>query len=267
MWSCPHCRQVLQQTPGGKTLVCENGHSFDRAREGYVNLLPANRKRSREPGDDPRMIDARRRVHESGAYQRLADALVEQLTSLLVGGAILDLGCGEGYYSAAMASALPGARVCGIDISRAAVRLAARRHSVVSFAVASAYQIPLPDASLDAVVRIFAPSDDAEVIRVLRPGQYYLEISPAPGHLWQLRERLYDKPRAHPEARVPIAGMQVLRQQVLEYELPLSPALLDDIIGMTPYAHRGHREKRESLRRDRLKALTMAFSLHLYRCA
>ena len=265
MWICPHCGLGLQATQDGSSIACANRHSFDRAREGYVNLLPANRKRSPEPGDSREMVAARRRVHAANAYQPLADALVRELSALPAAATVLDLGCGEGYYSSAVARAFPGCELYGVDIARAAVRLAARACKTASFAVASAYQLPLPDASLDAIIRVFAPSDDAEVSRLLRCGGVYLEACPAPRHLWQVCAALYDTPREHDPPRVEIAGLQLLRQQDVQYDLGITgPALLADIIGMTPFAHRGHREKRERLREVTLPAVTMAFSLQLY---
>lgn len=264
MWTCPHCRLELLASPEGASLVCANGHTFDRAREGYVHLLPANRKRSAEPGDNPQMVAARRRVHDAWTYSRLADALVAELAGLPLPSGLLDLGCGEGYYTGELARGLPGTPLYGVDISRTAVRLAAKRCAVAEFAVASAYQLPLPDASLDAVVRVFAPSGDDEVTRVLKPGGYYLEVCPAPRHLWQVRAMLYDNPRENARARSELAGMRLLGQQSLRYELAPDPGLVADIVAMSPFSYRGHREKRERLHDATLPTLTMDFSLHLF---
>lgn len=265
MWTCPHCGLVLASGPGGASLTCANGHAFDRAREGYVNLLPANRKHSTDPGDNALMVAARRRVHEAGIYRPLADALAVQLAAHGPPGAVLDLGCGEGYYCGVLAGCLPGAGFWGVDISRAAVRLAARRYPGASFAVASTFHLPLPDQSFDRVLRVFAPTDDTEIVRVLKPSGVYLEVSPAPAHLWQLRTRLYDEPRAHAVARTDIAGMHCCGQSEVEYALPLSPALLADLVAMTPFAHRGQRERREALLQSGPNEATMAFSLRLFR--
>ncbi|MEE4143547.1 MAG: methyltransferase domain-containing protein [Halieaceae bacterium] len=266
MWACPHCQLALLASPDGASLVCANGHSFDRAREGYVNLLPANRKRSPEPGDNSQMVAARRRVHDAQAYRPLADALAAELAGLPLLGSVLDLGCGEGYYTNALARALPGTGLYGIDISRTAVRLAAKRCAGAEFAVASALRLPLPDAALDAVIRVFAPSQDPEVARVLNPGGYYLEVCPAPRHLWQLRAMLYDKPRESPAARSELAGMQLLRRRVVQYELNPAPDLVTDIVAMSPFSQRGHREKRERLQGAPPPVLSMGFSLHLFQC-
>ena len=264
MWICPHCRMPLMASPDGASLACINGHAFDRAREGYVNLLPANRKRKRDPGDNAQMVAARRRVHGADAYRPLADAVVSELAGLQVAGPLLELGCGEGYYCSALSDALPACPVYGLDISRSGVRLAARGCRSANFAVASTFQLPLPDASIEAAVRIFAPSDDAEVRRVLAAGRHYLEVSPAPRHLWQLREQLYDTPREHAPARVEINGMQLLESRDLCYELTVDSVLLADILSMTPFAHRGHRARRDRLQAATIPALSMAFSMHLF---
>ena len=264
MWVCPHCKLTLQASPDNAVLACANGHSFDRAREGYVNLLPPNRRGSRQPGDNPQMVAARRRVHDAQLYKPLADAVVAELLEHAPVGEVLELGCGEGYYCDALALAGGGCEVLGVDISRAAVRLAARRCKAGRFAVASAYDLPLPDASVAAVVRVFAPSDDAEVVRILRPGGFYLEVSPGPRHLWQLRALLYDRARENTPARLDVGGLQLCSRQSVEYVLDLTREQLLDVVAMTPFAHRGHREKRAELQISELTAMDMSFALHLF---
>ncbi len=265
MWACPHCRLPLQASPDGGSITCARGHAFDLAREGYVNLLSANRKRTHDPGDSADMVAARRRVHDANLYGPLAEAVCQQLATTGQVGTVLDLGCGEGFYTRALLRALPDSAVYGIDISRAAIRLAAKQSKEACFAVASTYQLPLPEDSLDAVVRIFAPSEDAEVMRVLKPGHCYLEVSPGPRHLWQVREALYEEPREHAPARVNIPGMALSQQVQLQYELAPDARELADIISMTPFAHRGQGIGRARLRQAGLAAVTMAFSLCIFR--
>ena len=265
MWACPHCRLELHPSADASSLACANGHAFDRAREGYVNLLPANRKRSPDPGDNAEMVAARRRVHHADIYRRLADAVVAELAAEKVEGSVLDLGCGEGYYTQSLVVALSTASIYGVDISRSAARLAAKKCPAADIAVASAYSLPVPDGFLDAVVRIFAPSDDGELVRVMKPGAFYLEVGPAPRHLWQLREGLYDRPQAHAHARADIEGMTLHRSSELQYEMRPAPGQLADIISMTPFAHRAPEQRRDSLLASEVPAVTMAFSLRLFR--
>lgn len=263
MWTCPHCKQQLSLE--ANVWRCEAGHSYDRAKEGYVNLLPINRKGSRLPGDNADMINARRRVHEAQIYQPLAQALQEQVLSLEPLERLLDLGCGEGYYSKSLVAVAPQATVQAVDISRPAVRLGAKRCPEAHFAVASAAQLPLADASIDLVTSIFAPVEVQELLRVLQPAAYYLKVTPGPRHLWALREALYAQPRPHAAADAPLTGFELLRSQALDYELHLAGSQLADLIAMTPFAYRGDPERRQKLCGSGGLDLNMSFSIALYR--
>ena len=265
MWTCPHCREALALDTE-RSLVCNSGHRFDLAREGYVNLLSVNRKRSKEPGDSAEMIAARGRVHEAGLYQPLAAAMAELIVaSGQEPGSALDLGCGEGYYSLALLEAFPEIELYGVDIAKSAVRLAARRCKAGRFAVASAFDVPLADTSLDLVQSVFAPVDNSELRRLLRPDGLYLKVVPAPRHLWELRCLLYDEPRPHADQLPCPTGFELLGRQTLEYRLTLDRELLRDLVAMTPYAHKGQREHRRRLEElDRLD-LQMAFTLEVMR--
>jgi 23S rRNA (guanine745-N1)-methyltransferase len=247
-----------------KSWSCVNNHSFDCAREGYVNLLPSNKKRSSEPGDNAWMIAARRRIHTAEIYRPLANAIVDQLSGREPMVRILDLGCGEGYYSNALAQALPEAQICAVDISKAAIKLAAKNYPAVNFAVASTFQLPVSSGSQDVLLRVFAPSDDDEIHRVLSEGGAYLEVTPAPAHLWALREALYDTPRPHAATRTQIQGMQLRQSSTVEFDVTLDRALLADLVAMTPFAHRGHREKRERLLVRETLTVQLAFSLNFF---
>jgi len=264
VWTSPLCREGLILGESGKSWRCENNHHFDRAREGYVNLLPANQKRSSDPGDNAEMIAARRRIHTAEIYRPLADAIQARVAGLDNITRILDLGCGEGYYSGVLQQAVPTAQLCAVDISKPAVRLAAKNYSSVNFAVASTFALPLPAGSQDLLLRIFAPADDSEIQRVLREKGAYLEVTPAPGHLWVLREALYDTPRAHADARQKIEGMSLLGSSTVDFEVELDQELLGSLVAMTPFAHRGHREKRERLLARGQLTVQMAFSLNLF---
>ena len=170
---CPLCAAPLSKTDTG--LQCPNRHSFDRAKEGYVHLLPANQKHSKAPGDDKGMVAARRAFLDKGWYQPLRDALC-RLSVELTGDApaVLDTGCGEGYYTAGVRDALQNAgktpRDAGIDISKFSLQKAAKKYPGIEFAVASAYRLPVPEASVDLLLNVFSPLALEEFRRVLKPG-------------------------------------------------------------------------------------------------
>ena len=256
------CRQPLS---GCAPLQCDKGHSFDRAREGYVNLLPANKKRSLEPGDNATMIAARRRVHETGVYQPLADSMASLLTdtAAIAAGPLLDLGCGEGYYAGYLGEHLSAVSILGVDMAKPAVRLAAKRYPGVEFAVASAFAVPLAADSVGSVVSVFAPAAPEELQRLLPAGGVYLKVTPAPMHLWSLREALYTAPRPHAEEAVVVTGFSPASTSTVRFTISAGQALLADIVAMTPFAYRGQREKRLLLLQRESVQLEMVFTLSL----
>ena len=173
LFVCPICSAPL--TREEHSYRCPAGHSYDIAREGYVHLLPANKKHSANPGDDREMVAARTRFLDGGWYAPLQDALC-RLVLAHTGNcpAVLDAGCGEGYYTNGIFSTLQNAgkspHVAGVDLSKLALRKAARRTPGAEFAVASVYHLPVADRSIDLLVDCFAPLALEEYRRVLKPG-------------------------------------------------------------------------------------------------
>ena len=179
------------------TLRCGAGHSYDIAKEGYVNLLLANQKASLSPGDTKAMAASRRAFLDRGYYLPLSDRIVSLVGENVRGNetaglGILDAGCGEGYYLHRLTAALPsGSDGYGLDISKEAVKLAAARYKRRQFLVASIHQdLPFAASSLDVVLNVFAPRNPAEFARVLRPGGLSLVVVPAGGHLAALHDAL-----------------------------------------------------------------------------
>ncbi|MFS1523032.1 putative RNA methyltransferase [Microbulbifer sp. 2304DJ12-6] len=245
IWQCPLCAKPL--IPDHKRWHCSNRHSFDCAREGYVNLLPVYRKRCKEPGDSAQMLRARRRFLKAGHYR----PLVEAITALLPykpGGNLLDIGCGEGYYLRQLESAgWHGHALAGVDIAKFGVRMAAKSDSGAQFVVASNVNLPVASDSVDHLLRIFAPAPDSEMLRVIKTGGYLLDVSPGPDHLWTLKGRLYKEPRKHP---VPRAVKGLYPEVDLRCCFPLELrgcAAIADFLAMTPLAWKGNRETRAAL--------------------
>lgn len=242
LFCCPVCGKPLRREP--TRCLCPAGHCFDAAREGYVHLLPANRMRAKAPGDSPQMVEARSRFLSAGYYRPLADAIAEAACRMTCAHpAVLDCGCGEGYYTEAVYAALHAAgrtpHIAGIDISKPAVRRAAKRLPDGMFAVASAFRLPVADASCDLILSCFAPYDDAEILRVLKPGGCFLRVTPGPLHLFALKRAVYEHPYENPAPAAPPEGLHETESRTLTYQICLPDhAAVADLFSMTPYLHK-----------------------------
>lgn len=260
---CPLCRLPLLRE--ANTWRCDNRHSFDVAREGYVNLLPVQQKKSRDPGDNPEMVQARRDFLQAGHYGPLRDAVIERLQALAPT-ALLDLGCGEGWYTGAMAAVAQD--IAGLDIAKPAVRLAAKKHPGITWLVGSGASLPLADASVDVVCSLFSPLPVAEMQRVLKPGGSVLVARPATDHLWKVREGLFGEVQAHqPEKFLPElqTAFELLEQAEVRFPLHLTQATLKQLLAMTPYVWKVRPERRAALEANEFFETEAAFSVMVLR--
>lgn len=248
MLTCPICQTAL--TAYDNSLRCSNQHNFDRARQGYINLLPVQHKNSRDPGDNPAMVQARRNFLSAGHYaplaKRFATLMQERQPQQW-----LDIGCGEGYYTEQIAHALPNSQGYALDISRAAVKQACQREARIHWLVASMARLPLASASCQAIASIFSPIDWAEAQRVLAPGGALLRMGPGSEHLFELRERLYGDVRSYDDSKhlqqVP-NGMRHIYSENLYYLLSLEDAQeRSELLAMTPHGWRASAQQRDAV--------------------
>lgn len=230
MLACPHCALALTLTGGG--AICANGHSFDRGRGGYLNLLPGGRlSPTAVSGDTTDALVARRRFLTAGHYAPIARALAEAVGT--PPGPVLDVGCGEGYYL----SQLSVADTYGLDVSKAAVKMAARAYPNTQFFVGTAYRLPVLDHSVGVVISVFAPHPFDEFSRVLRPDGWWVTVTPGPCHLQEIR------PTVNGESAIKI-GERMQRRSVpppeatsavrVQFVLDLSAEAAHDLFLMTP---------------------------------
>lgn len=240
---CPICHERLR--PDEHSMVCASNHRFDRAREGYLNLLPVQQKNSLDPGDDANMVAARRSFLDDGYYAPFRDTL-KGIIEPLHAGTLLDSGCGEGWYTQMMHDV--SSEIVALDISKHAVKRAARRMNDATWLVASSNDIPLFDRSVDVMTAIFSPVQVAEAARVL--DEYGSLVIAAPGekHLWELREALYPEVRAH-EPEKWLEGLASAFTLQLETALHFTFTLPDNtavrnLLQMTPHYWRAARERR-----------------------
>ncbi|MBQ5777272.1 MAG: methyltransferase domain-containing protein [Oscillospiraceae bacterium] len=246
---CPVCGAPLSKND--KVYFCENSHSFDISRKGYVNLLMSSGK-GKIHGDDKKMIAARADFLNRGFYDKLSQKVSELVAEYTKnGGVVLDAGCGEGKYTADIYTyAKENGKdldVIGVDISKDAVNLAASRSRELLLAVASAASLPLSDGSVDVIVNIFAPFFAEEFSRVLAPNGVAVRVYPLARHLFELKELVYENPYENPEPDMEECGFSICERLALCYDMTLCASDAMSLFEMTPYFYRTGERDREKI--------------------
>ena len=259
---CPICGNEL--TLQGKSYVCRNRHSFDIARQGYVNLLAVQQKHSMAPGDTREQVLSRRAFLEAGFYAPIADALIGAAKKYGVSGEILDVGCGEGWYSARLAAAL-GAPLTGLDISKEAVRCAAAKYKDALWLCATAAHIPVPDGSAGLVTSLFALTLTEEFRRVLKPGGLYFQVLAAQGHLLGLKGIIYDRLTHKEKDSAPeIPGFARLESIPVRFDFTVEGEQVQNLVSMTPHVFRIGKEGAARLRQTERLTDTASCVLNVF---
>ena len=269
-FKCPNCAQPLERlSDQPQTFRCSNNHSFDIAREGYLNLLLAQHKRSRNPGDSDEMIRSRQRFLEAGYYRPLSEAVVAAVADSAKGfdQTVLDLGCGEGHYLQQLREASAELGLIGMDISKFAVRLAAKRKLNARLAVDSVFSIPLFDNSVDTAVSVFSPISVEETARVLKPGGKLIMVGPGEEHLSGLTALIYEHTvphRGNYEGLDAANQLSLLQQVEIKQSITVSGSDILDLLKMTPYYWHSRPEQQQLLAQlDKLET-PIHFYLKLY---
>lgn len=229
MLICPICGNMLAFEP--HIARCECGHCFDIAKEGYVNLLRSN-KGGDKIGDDKLSARSRRDFLNRGYYAPLKDALCALFRNR--SGKLMDICCGEGYYTAALAQN-QNLEVYGFDISKEMVRLASKRGNITCF-VANMAAIPVPDGSFDYAVHLFAPFKASEFARILKPGGQLFTVIPGKKHLFGLKSALYETPYPNDEKLPEAPGFTLVSTQKVTSRIRLvRKEDIEAVFRMTPY--------------------------------
>lgn len=243
---CPICRGALNKAD--KSCICERRHCFDISKYGYVNLLPPSGKGAH--GDNREMIKARKDFLDRGYYTPLRLALAKKVKAFCNDRRVLvlDAGCGEGYYSEQIERDNPFSRIVGVDISKEALIYASKRLKAPCLAAASIHNLPLNSNEFDVVLNIFAPFDKDEYLRVMKSnGRLYMVI-PGREHLFELKEKLYEKPYKNTLAPFETDKLRLISKENITYKMNIaSNADLQNLFKMTPYSHRTSFENIRSL--------------------
>ena len=266
---CPICQSPLQQHQPSKGYFCERKHHFDMAKEGYLNLLPVQHKKSQQPGDSRAMMRSRRNFLQAGYYQKMARVLVGIIDKHVAEKPkmrILDMGCGEGYYCRQLDELSQNRQqldIHGIDIAKNAILAAAKKQSNARFIVASSKQMPYADEYFDLLLRVYAPANDSEIARLLKPGGLLLMVTPGPRHLWQLKEFIYKEVKQHNAEVMLPKGFESIASQNISYKIQPSLEHRMALLQMTPFAWRAKAEMKNKIQRATALEIEADFILTL----
>jgi len=272
-FKCPSCSEPLIKEL--KTYRCTNNHTYDEAKEGYVNLLLAQHKKSKNPGDNDEMIKSRQAFLNQGYYASLSSEIVRIIASTEEGfnQNILDVGCGEGYYMNEIKKASneksSTLSLCGIDISKTAVKLAGKRKMDALLSVASAYDLPFYDKSFDTIVSVFSPVSASEIERLLKSEKsQIIMVGPAEEHLNGLTAHIYDKVLPHKGNYSVLDDEErfILEEQIeIKEEISVKKEDILELLRMTPYYWQTTIEIKEKiLALEELKT-TIHFYVRIYK--
>lgn len=260
---CPVCGDELHRTD--KSYVCPRNHSFDIAHQGYVNLLAVQQKHSIAPGDTREQVLSRRAFLEAGFYQPISDALIRAARENGADGEILDVGCGEGWYSARLARAL-NLPLTGLDISKEAVRCAAAKYKDAHWLCATAAHILAADHSAGVLTSLFALTLPEEFRRVLRQDGLLLQVLAAEDHLLGLKSIIYDRLIHREKDSVPeLPGFQRISSEHIRFEFTVEGEQVRNLFSMTPHVFRIGKEGALRLARTERLTDTASCVLNVYR--
>ncbi|MFD2166899.1 23S rRNA (guanine(745)-N(1))-methyltransferase [Thalassotalea euphylliae] len=259
---CPICQDNLVQET--HRFVCNQNHSFDIAKENYVNLLPVQFKRSKNPGDNKAMVNARREFLEKGFYKPLVDRLLTLYTTYGDNSTtMLDAGCGEGYYTHQHKTNTN--TVYGVDIAKEAIKKAGKKYKECHFSVGTLSKLPFSEGMFDWIVSIYAPILEQEFTRVLKPGGYLITVTPAKQHLSELKQAIYRDALEHDEEREPIENLRAVHEEKLSYEMLLADGQdVLNLLSMTPFAFKASEETKQQLKLSTVFPCRADFLIKLY---
>ena len=262
LYRCPLCQQAL--TLHERSYRCEKNHSFDQAKQGYVNLLPVQFKHSKEPGDNKAMVQARRAFLDKGYYQPLLDSMLALYQKYgAKTSAVFDAGCGEGFYTHQHKT--QSNSVYGVDIAKETIKIAAKRYQDCFFSVATLSDLPFKNDSFGWLYSVYAPILENEFTRILQNKGYLLTVTPADNHLFELKSLIYRQANKHDTSKKAIAALTLVEEQRLNYPMNFSES--DDLLNllaMTPFAFKASESLIDELKQQQAFSCQADFILRLY---
>ena len=257
---CPICKNNLTQNL--HSLSCNLRHCFDISKEGYINLLLVNQKKTNDPGDNKETVVARQNFLNKGYYFPLAKE-ISNITKVFCdsNSIILDAGCGTGFY---LSNIDCGSQKIGIDISKHAIKIAAKKYQAIRFIVASIFNLPIKENSIDCILNIFAPKANDEFMRVLKQKGIIVEVIPGKLHLVELKKCLYNELHYN-RTDVKKFDTQCISEHQLTYKQNIGHNDLIQLFDMTPYAFKTSQNDKEKLDKIDNMDITFDFIIKIWR--
>lgn len=260
---CPVCGEKL--TEHEKGAVCINRHSFDKAKSGYINLLPNNLPAGNH-GDNKLMVRARHDFLEKGYYLPLRDSLCEVIKKYTEKTpVIIDAGCGEGWYTKGIYDCLVDPAVLAVDISKDAMKITAKREKQIKCAAASVFHLPIEDECADVCFSVFSPLCETEFHRVLRKGGYFIYVIPAGNHLWELKKAVYDKPYKNDVKPYDMEKFNFVEKLCVDGVMKMkSQEDVKNLFMMTPYYYKTSQADTEKLLSSPPEEIAYSFEILIF---
>ena len=260
---CPICEKPLHRK--ANSYCCENRHSFDIARQGYVHLLPVQQKHSLNPGDTKEQVAARRAFLEGDYYAPIVETLIKTAKELEAKGPVLDAGCGEGYYSSRLAKAME-ANLLGLDISKEAVRYAAGRYKDALWICGTAAHLPVGPESVGLLTSLFAVTQPEEFARVLRKDGLFFQVLAAQDHLLGLKSVIYPTLHEKEKDSTPeLPGFERILSVPIRFSFTVTGEQVQNLLYMTPHVYRISKDGAEALQQTASLTDTASCVLNVYR--
>lgn len=262
IYFCPLCQTPLSDET--HRLICSNNHSFDKAKEGYVNLLPVQNKKSKDPGDNKDMVIARREFLARGYYDFLREAMCQKICEVAGENTLLDVGCGEGFYTHKFNECANVVSTYGLDISKPAVKYAAKRFKDCYFSVASSSNAPFENNAFDIITSVFSPLFDKELARLNNNNGTLIVASPGSNHLTELKALIYKEVNPHQAVETP-DGFELVNHNLHTEVVELELEALTELIKMTPFAWKFRPEHWQSLTQKVPFKVTLSFYVSVFK--
>jgi len=268
---CPVCKGSLNRSASEKSFKCLNNHSYDISKQGYVNLLTNSQKNSNQPGDSKEMVQARRDFLAKGYYSELSSKVNQFILKGLdvskvefasdaasnkkfASLKILDIGCGEGYYTNELMKLINDKNIpssfVGLDISRDAIKFASSFNKEILWVVGNSHYLPIEDSSIDCAFSVFSPVKISEVIRILKEDGIFIRVLPGTNHLIQIRDIIYHNVILSQEKDLAneYEGLVLRDELKVSYEISLDNDAILSLVRMTPHYWKTSKANKEALK-------------------